>query len=186
LKGYIYTQYEGADPSTGWAYSDPIFGKTPTLGACLPNIRRAIEEGDWFFSISGRVPKLAQFVVGGFRVAEKIDQLAAHGRFPENRVHHADNGQVVGNVIVSPDGKQDPIDNHKNFEKRLENFLVGSDPIVVDAPGEIERARRETLPVLQRIFQKEGNRVFDVIGRGRRMNEEQAKEMQEWLHSIKN
>lgn len=184
MNGYIYTSYAGADPDAGWTMSDPIISETPTLGACVPNIRRAVNIGDWIFSISGRVPGRSQFVVGGFRVAEKIDQLAAFDRFPENRLRKNE-GQMVGNVIVTADGRQHPDDRHTNFERRIENYIVGEKPILLDTPQQISRGRAETLTKLSQIFGREGNRVFDVIGRFRKMDEGQVNQMRDWLEAIK-
>src|ERR1700733_14571852 len=42
MKGYIYTMYAGADPAHDWTLNDPIFGNSPTLGACVPHIRKAV------------------------------------------------------------------------------------------------------------------------------------------------
>src|SRR6516165_856032 len=103
MKGYIYTMFPGADPARGWTLTDPIFGKVPTLGACVPNIRRVVLPGDHIFAISGRAPGVQQYVVGGFQVAEKISQLAAHGRFPDLRQRQLDDGTLRGNVIVTAD-----------------------------------------------------------------------------------
>lgn len=66
MKGYIYTMFKGADPSVGWSMTDPIYGKVPTMGACMPNIRRLVEKGDFIFSISGRVAAVKPHIVGGF------------------------------------------------------------------------------------------------------------------------
>jgi hypothetical protein len=186
MSAYIYTLYEKADPSKGWVMNDPIFeGKRPTLGACVPNIRAAVKQGDWIFAVSGRVKGEKQFVVGGFKVVEKIDQLAAYERFPENRLSIAPNGQILGNIIVDANGSQHPDDNHKNFENRVKNFLVGSEPIALVKPKSFEIAREETLPVLSRIFGKEGNRVFDVLGRHRKMNDDQSNDLRSWLESVR-
>lgn len=184
MNGYIYTSYAGADPDAGWTMSDPIISQTPTLGACVPNIRRAVHVGDWVFSVSGRVPGRAQFVVGGFRVTEKIDQLAAYKRFPENRLR-SEGDQTVGNVIVNADGTQHVDDRHTNFERRLENYIVGDQPIVMKTVEEITRSRAETLAKLSQIFGREGNRVFDVIGRFRKMDEGQVNQVRDWLEAIK-
>src|SRR5689334_4451772 len=62
MNGYIYTMAAGADPGHGWVMNDPIFGDVPTLGACVPNIRRVVEEGDYIFVVSGRVRNERQFV----------------------------------------------------------------------------------------------------------------------------
>ena len=185
MKGYIYTMYQGADPGRGWILNDPIFGKYPTLGACVPNIRRAVEIGDYLFFVSGRIPSERQFVVGGFKVKEKISALAAYRRFPENRIHRHENGQILGNVIVDASGKQHPDDKHTNFARRVENYIVGGNPVVLESDVEILRSRNETLPVLEQIFGKQGNRVFDVIGRHRRLNESQVGELLSWLEEVK-
>jgi hypothetical protein len=185
MNGYIYTLYAGADPGHGWVMNDPIFGRTPTLGACVPNIRRNVNVGDWIFAISGRVSGERQFVVGGFRVNEKIDQLSAYARFPENRLQRAPSGQLVGNVIVTADGQQHPDDTHANFERRLVNFIVGGEPVVLENPAEMDRGRAETLSILSRIFGREGNRVFDIIGRSRKMGEQQVDELRGWLQALK-
>ena len=53
MKGYIYRLYAGADPVRGWVFNDPIFGQPPTLGACVLNVRRSVERGDWVFALVG-------------------------------------------------------------------------------------------------------------------------------------
>lgn len=181
MKGYIYTMYAGADPGNGHVMTDPIFKPVPTLGACVPNVRRAVRLGDYVFAISGRVRGLKQYVVGGFRVAEKIDALAAHGRFPENRVHRAPGGLVLGNVIVDEEGKHHPLDAHGNFLGRLQNYLVGEGAVVVESPGAVAAAREATMPVLNEIFGTSGSRPFDAIARGRSMDEDQVERMLKWL-----
>jgi hypothetical protein len=185
MNGFIYTMYAGADPGHGWIMNDPTVGKTPTLGACVPNIRRSVGLGDWIFAISGRVAGEQQYVVCGFRVNEKIDQLAAYARFPENRLRLGPNGQLIGNVIVNADGSQHPEDRHTNFERRLENYIVGGESIVLENPGEIERGRAETLATLSCIFDRQGNRMVDIIGRSRKMNAQQVEELCGWLESLK-
>jgi hypothetical protein len=185
MSSYIYTMYAGADPGHGWVMNDPIFGKLPTLGACVPNIRRAVNIGDYLFTISGRITGEHQFVVGGFRVAEKIDALAAYGRFPEHRLRRIADRSVQGNIIVAGAGSQHPDDHHTNFARRVENYIVGCDPVVLESSTQFDRAREETLGVLSRIFGREGNRVFDIVGRQRRMNDEQAAELLSWLRSLK-
>ncbi len=181
MKGYIYPMYKGADPGTGWIMNDPIFGRVPTLGACVPNIRRAVQIGDYIFCISGRVDGVKPFVVGGLRVAEKIDALAAYHRFPECRVTNSDNGQVLGNIIVTADGQRHPLDDHFAFERRVANYIVGDDPVYLDGDKAIERAREKTLPFLSNLLGKEGNRVFDVVHRWRRLDEDQVHQLREWL-----
>jgi hypothetical protein len=185
MSGYIYTMYAGADPGHGWIMNDPVVSKTPTLGACVPNIRRSVKVGDWLFAISGRVKGASQFVVCGFKVNEKIDQLAAFNRFPENRLHRSPNGQLLGNVIVNADGTQHAEDAHTNFERRLEDYIVGGEAIVLERAEQMDRGRAETIPVLKRIVGKDGNRVFDIIGRGRKLTDQQSNELREWLESLK-
>ena len=184
MSSFIYTMHEGADPGRGWVMNDPIFGATPTLGACVPNIRRAVKLGDWIFVVSGRTASLQQYVVGGFKVADKIDHLVAYDRFPHYRVRKANDGHIEGNIIVTADGKHHPADNHSNFERRIENYVVGCEPIVVDDDAAVQVARQDTLKVLSGIFEKEGNRVFDIIGRGRKMSDDQVGELRAWLDSL--
>ena len=105
MKAYIYTMFPGADPGMGWKLNDPIFGAAPTLGACVPNIRRAVVAGDHIFVISGRTSGVRQYIVGGFQVAEKISALAAYGRFPDLRQRVREDGTLNGNIIVTPDGR---------------------------------------------------------------------------------
>jgi hypothetical protein len=185
MKGYIYTMSAGADPGHGWILNDPIFGNTPTLGACVPNIRRAVEPGDYIFVVSGRVKGVPQFVVGGFKVSEKIDALAAFRRFPEYRLKEGTNGHVLGNVIVRSDGKQHPLDDHDSFAQRVENYIVGRDPVVFETPKQFEAAREDTVSVLSNIFERPGRKVFDVIGRHRKMNQKQIEQLLEWMRTIR-
>lgn len=185
MNGYIYTMFAGADPGHGWVLNDPIFGKTPTLGACVPNIRRTVVEGDFIFAISGRVPGAKQFVVGGFKVAEKIDALSAFRRFPEYRMVQESDGSIRGNVIVDSDGNHVAFDQHSNFESRVGNYIVGMDPVVLETPKEFERGREETLAVLRSLFNKKGRRVFDIIGRQRKLDSKQVTDLLSWINEIK-
>ena len=184
MSGYIYTMYEGADPGHGWTLNDPIFSAPPTLGACMPNIRRSVSVGDFIFSISGRVTGERQFVVGGFKVAEKINALVAFHRFPEYRLREGTGGETLGNIIITDRGVQHPLDHHSNFEKRVENYIVGCDPVYLESDAEYDRAREQTIPVLQDIFHKSGERVFDIIGRHRKMTDAQVSALLSWLQSI--
>lgn len=184
MKGYIYTMYAGADPGHGWVMNDPIFADTPTLGACVPHIRRVVQPGDYLFVVSGRVTGERQFVVGGFEVAEKISALTAHRRFPQNRLRLDDGGQVLGNIIVNSRGCHHALDDHDNFAQRIENYIVGSDPIVLQTPSQQRTARSETIDFLGRLFGKTGSRVYDVIGRHRKLDERQVNEMLLWLKDL--
>jgi hypothetical protein len=184
MKGYIYTMYAGADPGHGWTMNDPIFTPTPTLGACMPNIRRAVSEGDYIFAISGRVNGERQFVVGGFRVAEKIDALAALGRFPQYRLAKRADGNVDGNIIITAQGTHHPLDHHANFERRVENYIVGTDPVYLSTDAQYRRGREETVPILSKIFARDGQKVSEIIGRYRRMEKNQVEQLLTWLEGI--
>ncbi len=185
MKGYIYTMFRGADPGVGWRMTDPLFGRVPTLGACMPNIRRAVVPGDFVFVVSGSVSGVRQYVVGGFRVAEKINALEAFERFPENRMRKHGDGTLVGNVIVNSDGSQNKHDYHKNFAKRIENYIVGRDPIVLKTHDEIEVGREQTLEVLQDVFDTKRKSVGNIVSRWRRLNEAQIDTLSTWLKHIK-
>jgi hypothetical protein len=185
MKGYIYTMFAGADPALGWQMTDPIFGKLPTLGSCVPNVRRAVVPGDYVFVISGRVPEVRQYVVGGFRVAEKIDALAAFQRFPQNRLRESPDGRISGNVIVDSKGKHHRLDSHNNFERRIENYIIGRDPLVISSAHQVQRARQETVHTLAGIFGVgKATSVSDVIGRCRRMDESQIARIIRWMRAI--
>jgi hypothetical protein len=185
MKGYIYPMFKGADPGKGWQMTDPIFGKVPTLGACMPNIRRVVTPGDYIFVISGQAEGVTQYVVGGFEVAEKINAMAAYKRFPGNRQHLLPDGSLRGNIIVDSNGKHSSVDYHNNFEKRVENYIVGKNPLVLETPKEIVRARKETLDVLSTVFKKTGRRISDIIGRWRRLDDLQIGQMLDWMQSLK-
>lgn len=68
----------------------------------------------------------------------------------------------------------------------VDNYIVGKDPIVLDTPEEVSRARKETLSTLKGIFNRDGDTVFKIIGRGRRLSSEQVEQMRRWLSGIKN
>ena len=185
MSSFIYTLYRKADPGNGWVLNDPIFdGPAPTLGACVPNIRNSVALGDWVFSISGRVANEQQFVIGGFRVAEKIEHLAAYSRFPEYRLDRTPEGQMIGNVIVTQDGSQHPSDRHSHFQRRIKNYLVGDEAIYLKDTNQYNVARKETIPFLSQLFNRSGNRVFDLIGRHRKLTPDQAAQIRDWLADV--
>lgn len=184
MKGYIYTMFPGADPGAGWKLNDPIFGRRPTLGACMPNIRRVVDRGDYIFVVSGRVKNLKQYVVGGFKVDQKLDALAAYQLFPENRQLKRPDGSLAGNIIIDEKGNHLEIDYHDNFARRVENYIVGADPIVIDGASSIERAREQTIPILSDIFEKPGSRIIDIIGRWRKLDQEQIGELVGWMKRV--
>lgn len=185
MKGYIYPMFRGADPGKGWVLTDPLFTRKPTLGACMPNIRRAVTKGDYIFAISGRFPGVRQYVVGGFRVDEKIDALSAFHRFPKNRLRSED-GALLGNIIVDANGERNPLDYHNSFQRRIENYVVGSDPVYMETANEIERSRTETLDALKKVFKSDENSISSIIARWRRMNEDQVEELLAFLRKLKN
>ncbi|MCW2370751.1 hypothetical protein [Sphingobium sp. B11D3D] len=140
------------------------------------------------FVISGATKGVQQYVVGGFEVAEKIDALAAYNRFPENRLQLNAEGKVVGNVLVDSTGKQHPLDTHSptNFASRIENYLVGVNPVALETPAEVARGRSETLDRLSSILEKRrANRVIDVMGRWARLDQVQIEKTLDWLQGIK-
>lgn len=188
MKGYIYTMFQGADPGAGWKMTDPIFGKKPTMGACMPNIRRLVMPGDYIFAISGRSVGVKQFVVGGFQVDKKIHALEALKQIPENKQIQLEGGELQGNIIVNEKGKQHPWDYHTNFKDRLDNYIVGKNPKAFEKPPEIELARDESLDFLCKLFDyktKDIKTVKDVIARWRKLNERQIENTLEWMDKIK-
>ena len=185
MKGYIYTMYKGADPSAGWNMTDPIYGKVPTMGACMPNLRRLVEKGDFIFSISGRVATVKPHIVGGFQVDDKINAMAAFERFPENRMVQGVDGTLAGNIIINERGEHLPFDYHSNFEKRLENYVVGKDALSFDTLEQMEIAKNETVDILNEIFHKKGDSVSKIIGRCRKLDEFQINGLLAWMKKIK-
>jgi hypothetical protein len=81
MKGYTYITRTGTDPQCGTPLKDPTLDGTPSLGACMPNVRKWVVIGDHVFVISGKVPGVQQYVVGGFEVAEKMHAIEAYRRF---------------------------------------------------------------------------------------------------------
>ena len=188
MKGYVYISGTGTDPGALKNMNDPIlFSKTPTLGACMPNIRRVVLPGDFIFVVSGKVPAIQQYVVGGMEVVEQIDALAAYERFPENRLQTGPTGLVEGNVIVDASGNQHPLDRHspETFEARIKNFIVGTNPVALETEREVAMGREQTLPKLSELLGKRGNRVIDVMSRLAKLNENQVQDMLSWLQGIK-
>lgn len=182
MKGYIYTMFGGADPGTGWVMTDPLLSKRPTLGACMPNIRRLVVPGDHIFFVSGRVDGFKQYVVGGFEVDEKIDALAAYRQFPENRMREV-NGQLRGNIVVREDGSQNPIDYHTNFSQRVKNYVVGTNPQFVEGQEAVAKARELTIPTLSKVFAKNGDTVSSILGRWRKLDPAQIDKLYRYIES---
>ena len=188
IKGYIYITSTGYDPEHGKDLEDPYLEGVPTLGACMPNIRRQVLPGDHVFVVSGRVPQASQLMLGGFEVAEKlVSMLDAYHRFPSLRLHRGNDGQKRGNIIVLPDGKQHPLDNHSpdTFRERIKNYVVGRNPIALKTDNEISLGRRETLPILRQVLGKAGPTPIKVIGRWSKLDKDQAFFIRDWLSDLK-
>lgn len=187
--GKIFITRTGYDPENGKHVKDPYLGDEPGLGACRPDVRRSVVPGDWIFTISGKVPRIPQYVIGGFQVAEKISAIEAYHRFPERRLRLLPDGQLAGNVIVDSDGNQHELDGHDGgpgFERRIRNYLVGTNPVGPRSPQEIMIARAETLEVLNVVFEKLGGTPFKLIGRAaKKLDEKQVCALLDWFESIK-
>jgi hypothetical protein len=188
MKGYIYIAGRGADPALRDDLNDPLFGPVPTLGSCMPRIRKAVEPGDFIFVVSGKTAGVQQYVVGGIEVSEKISALAAYGRFPQNRIRLDGDGKLRGNIIVNADGSRSSLDEHDpaSFERRVRNYIVGGTATALVADDEVERGREQTLDLLARVLDKpRANRVIDIMGRQRRLDEPQVQSIVNWLEEIK-
>lgn len=183
----IFVTQTGHDPEKGRYIKDPSLDGTPTLGACMPNISRQILPGDFLFAVSGKCPNVQQFIFAAFEIEEKIDHLAAYKRFPGKRLHLTPEGNVDGNIIVDALGAQHPLDHHSNFERRIRNYLVGKNPVILRKPGEIARARVETLDVLREVSGKpDAPSAVRAIGRGgMKLNQTQTAKILRWMESLK-
>lgn len=184
-KGLIFITSSGYDPDKGRHVKDPYLGKTPTFGGCMPHVRKQAQVGDSIFVISGKIKDHSQYVIGGFDVAEKIHANEAYNRFPEHHLMKRTDGELTGNIIVDGTGEPHFLDNHNNFEKRLENYIVGKNPIVLSESTEIEKAREDTLVMLKTLFNKDGKMPRDIVGRMRHLDEEQVVKLKAWLKSMK-
>ena len=186
MKGKVFITQSGYDPQRGKHVKDPYLGSCPTMGACRPDIRRQLEQGDHIFVISGKVPGVIQFVMGGFEIAHKMDARSAYSLFPEQRLRKREDGQLTGNIIVDADGKQHELDDHTSFDRRVENYVVGTNLISLDTPEEIDKGRVQTLGALCDILQKNGTSPHAVVGHwGTRLDENQVLQLREWLLSLK-
>lgn len=184
--GKIFITSSGYDPQVGKHVKDPYLGPNASLGACRPDIREHIKIGDHIFVISGKLPNVRQYVIGGFEVAEKIHARDAFARFPEQRLRLRDDGQLDGNIIVDADGKQHPLDNHSSFDRRASNYVVGTNLVAPQTPEEIALAREQTLDVLRKVLGNDGGSPWEVVGHyGSRLTEDQVRRLREWLLSLK-
>ena len=191
MVGKIFITRSGYDPQLGKHVKDPYLGPNPTLGACRPDIRKQLTQGDHIFVISGKVRVAPQYVIGGFEIATKIDPLTAYQQFPEQRLHRLPDGQLAGNIVVNADGKRHKLDTHnldnqKSFEQRIKNYVIGTNLLALTTDEEINRGRDQTLAALCDIFHKRGKSPVEVVGRwGSKLNEKQVLELRVWLQSLK-
>lgn len=183
--GKLFVTSTGYDPEQGKHVKDPYLGPTPSLGACRPDIRRTLQPGDQIFVVSGKVPGVDQFVIGGFEIAEKVNAVEAYHRYPEQRLSRLPDGQVTGNVIVNGKGKQHKLDHHEDFDGRIANYVVGRNPVVLVTPEEIAEGRRRTLEILRELFQKKGDSVRAIIGRCSNLTEKQVLKLRAHLNAVK-
>jgi|SRR5579884_1618116 len=184
--GKIFITRTGYDPQLGKHIKDPTLGPVPTLGACHPDFRKKLQEGDHIFVVSGKVQRANQFIIGGFEIEAKIDATEAYKLFPENRLRRLPDGQLTGNIIVDSTGKQHGLDDHKTFQNRISNYVVGTHLLSLETDAEIEIGRQESMEVLRTLFQKNGKTPIDLIGHyGRSLNERQILEVRDWLKSLK-
>jgi len=183
--GKMFVTSSGYDPEKGKDVKDPYLGPKSSLGACRPDIREKLQKGDHIFVVSGKVRNVDQFVIGGFAIEEKILAIEAYERFPEQRLVRLTNGQVSGNVIVTADGKQHPLDHHNQFERRIQNYLVGTSTIALLTPEEIAEGRLRTLDILRDVFGLKGNSIRDLMGRNRNLSEKQVLKLRAHLEAVK-
>ena len=185
--GKIFITRSGYDPQLGKHVKDPYLGASPTLGACRPDIRSQLEAHDHIFVISGKVPDANQFVMAGFEIQSKIDAIEAYHRFPEHRLRKLADGQLTGNIIVDARGRQHDLDDHNSFSKRIKNYVIGTNPVLIATPDEIAEGREQTLDALRDILHKKGSSPVEVVGRwGSKLTEKQVLQLREWLAALKN
>jgi hypothetical protein len=184
--GKIFITRSGYDPELGRHVKDPYLGANPSLGACRPDIRKQLRPGDHIFTISGKVREAPQFVMVGFEIASKISANDAYKSLPARRLHLLKDGQLDGNIIVDSRGRQHRLDDHQTFDRRTDNYILGTNEVVLATPEEIARGRRETLEALQEILKVKGSAPIDIVGRwGKKLVEDQVLQLRRWLLSIK-
>ncbi len=184
--GKIFITRSGYDPQMGRHIKDPYLGPCPTLGACRPDIRLQLQKGDHIFVISGKIPDVNQFVMGGFEIESKIPAIEAYRLFPQLRLHKLNDGQLTGNIIVTADGRQHELDDHNSFDQRIKNYVIGANLLALTTPDEIAEGRKQTLDALQDILHKKGKSPFEVVGRfGTKLTENQVMLLREWLEAVK-
>lgn len=191
MPSYIFVS-PGSDPGAGLALVDPILrSPRPSMGTCRPDLRRMVKPGDHIFVISGsRGRTIPQYVIGGMQIDKKLDdQLEALQHRPENALRF-DGSKRMGNIIALPDGSQHPLDEHDKrnpdkFENRIKNYILGKNPVVLDTPKEVEIGRDRSVGILSRIFEVPGERMQQVVGRGRKLTGVQVDQLLRALDDIK-
>jgi hypothetical protein len=188
MSSYIFVS-PGSDPGMGKPLVDPaLSSRRPTMGTCRHDLRRLVLLGDQIFVVSGSMGKFVnQYVIGGLEVHDKLPtQMAAYEKYPEHRIHFNEAGQRLGNIIVTADGNHDPRDGHDKFDQRIHNYLIGKNPVVLETEREVALGREHSVEILSRVFDKPAaKRVRDVIGRMRKLSDEQAGRLREALMQIK-
>lgn len=157
------------------------------MGTCRPDLRRFVRPGDHIFVVSGsRGRTYPQYVIGGMEIDDKlVDQLEALRQRPENALRFDENGQKYGNIIVTADGVQHPLDKHSKFESRIKNYIIGKNPVVLESEREVQLGREHSLEILSELFDRRGSRMQQVIGRNRRLSDDQAERLRHALEDIK-
>lgn len=186
--GKIFITSSGYDPQMGKHVKDPYLGPNASLGACRPDIRRQVKVGDHIFVISGKLPNVRQFVMGGFEVVKKTDAQQAYKMFPDRRLHLRDDGQLTGNVIVDAKGHQHRLDTHEpaTFARRTANYIVGGNSIALVKPKEVALGREQTLDALREILKNNGGSPWEIVGHyGSGLTEEQVNQLRVWLSSLR-
>lgn len=186
MPSYIFVS-PGSDPGAGLPLVDPILSSPrPTMGTCRPDLRRMVRPGDHIFVVSGsRGSTFRQYVIGGMQIDGKLqDQIEALRQIPENALTF--NGvQKSGNIIALPDGSQHPRDRHTNFENRIKNYILGSNPVMLETQQEVALGRERSVDILSDLFARSGSRIQQVMGRSRKLSDAQALRLRQALEDIK-
>jgi hypothetical protein len=120
------------------------------------------------------------------RSKPKYPPFEAYRLLPDLRLRRLEDGQLTGNIIVTADGRQHEFDNHSSFDRRIQNYVLGTNPISLVTPAEITEGRKQTLDALRDILQKKGKSPFEVVGRfGTTLTDQQVLGLREWLEAIK-
>jgi len=186
MPSYIFVS-PGSDPGAGRALVDPMLSSSkPSMGTCRPDLRRMVKPGDHIFVVSGSLGRIyQQYVIGGMQIDEKLDdQLEALRRLPQNALRF-EGSSKAGNIIALPDGTQHPRDRHSNFESRIKNYVLGKNPVVLETPREVQLGRERSVDILSELFDRQGSRIQQVMGRSRKLSDAQAERLRRALEDIK-